>query len=180
MTYQINNPRKNMKVSVYCSSGWLKIISTDGSNDYGKIYFDVAENNDEDRSAYVEIYYGSEYQTVQIRQTSNPPAIKLTDTGKECSYSEGSYSFSYSIENPRESLTLRATANEDWIADVRVSDGQVSFRVLENNHGDRVGKIYLTYGNVEEEFIVDQKYVKPYVNAFAEKTFLIIKAARLF
>ena len=181
VSYEVHNPRKGVKVTASSDSYWLVTSSSDsGYESYGKIYFDVAENNDGDRVGIIRLYYGSESYSVHISQTGDLPVINLTDTGLPCGYHEGSYSFDYSITNPRESLALKASTSASWITGLTVNNGAVSFTVSENNEGDRIGEINLTYGNATAKFIVDQKYVKPYVNAFAEKTFLIIKAARLF
>ena len=173
IVYVIKNPRKDAEVKVSCTAGWIKGLSVKDSGTNGKIYFEVTENNEseQERIARIDVAYGTETQSVSIIQTSDQPVIKMVDTGKRCSYTEASYSFTYSIENPRDSYVLKATTKESWITGLNVADGTVSFSVSENNGGsDRVGEIILTYGTATAKFVVDQEYVKPSVFLDADQT----------
>ena len=173
INYGIQNPRQGAKVSVSCKASWVSDLTINEDNDHGTISFNIAENdsNEEYRTATIQLSYGETGQTFTFVQSNEQPVIKMNDGGMNCGYEEKTYSYAYTIENPRKSLTPRASTKESWITDVALKDGALSFKVLENNSGDRRdGQILISYGTASKIFVVQQGYVAPSLFVGPDKT----------
>jgi predicted phosphodiesterase len=157
---------------VSCNAEWVTILSCEGNNKDGRIFFRIDENNDSgaERSAQIVVSYGDVTTTQNITQTLDASKINLVYGGQTCSYEEKTYSFTYSIENPRESITPRVTCNSQWITGLKDNNGTVSFTVLENNSGARRSdEILITYGNISARYFVQQEYTAPDIFLQADK-----------
>jgi hypothetical protein len=88
----------------------------------------------------------------------------MVNGGQSYSYEEKSYSFTYSIENARESITPKVSTYASWITGLSIENGIVSFTLLENNSGEsRDNEILITYGNITARYFVQQEYTAPTV-----------------
>lgn len=70
---------------------------------------------------------------IPLRTIYLPPAIVLERDDLLCDYRGSDFSLSYSIENPKEGVSLQASCTESWISDINVGTDNVSFTVLPNN-----------------------------------------------
>ena len=172
VTYHVVNPRQNQKVNVYCNADWVKIGSYNGSTD-GNFLFDVLENSGEaeGRSTQIYVSYAGVTESITITQTNEAPVIEFNDEAMVCNYAKGSYSFKYTIKNPREAFEVTLSTDSPWITGLTDDNGLVLYNVAENNSGgERVGKIKVTYGYVSAEYIVCQKCEKPNIKLYIDKT----------
>ena len=179
--YHINNSRKDLKIVASTDADWVTILDRNGNNEEGKIYFRINENNDRETSRYANIYLavGDRYTSCQIVQTSDAPKITMVNGGQSSSYEEKSYSFTYNIENPRESLKPIVRCSSSWITELADDNGRVSFTLLENNSGsDRSDEIQITYGNISASYYIQQRYLAPEIFLEANKTEFNYKAAQ--
>ena len=163
LVYQVKYPRKGLKPAISCDASWIRLSTTSLNGEDGQLSFEVLQNNDsgEERSAYIVLSYGTQRQSVTIRQTNEQPVIKLEREALFFDYTGGSGSFTFTVENQRDNLTASVRQNEAWITDVSVNNGTVSFSVAENNDGgQRVGEIIITYGSASARFHVVQEYTE--------------------
>jgi hypothetical protein len=169
----IENPRKGWTLNAKCDADWIKHLTINQTSDTNyTIELEVLENNSEEllRTAIIDITYGDATTQFKITQTSDAPKITLSDGGQSCDYQAKEYSFSYSIENPRESFTPTVTCKADWIIGLNDNNGNVRFSVGENNTGyDREAEIRIDYGTAYAEYIVQQEYLAPQVFLYTEK-----------
>ena len=158
LNYTIENPVATSSLTATSSVSWINNIQISGN----KISFDVQENNSgADRSATLTLRYeGARDVTFDVLQRWSSSSITLTPASKEVDYTGGTFTFNYSIVNPREGVSVTATSQSNWITNVQISGSTVSYKVSENNSGaQRTGKIKLTYGSyASAEFTVTQSW----------------------
>ena len=158
LSYEIDNPLPTSSLALVCDSDWVTNIRVEN----GKVSFDVAENNaGESRNATFAFSYGGARNVIfSLTQQWSASEITTTPTSQEVAYTGDSFSFDFTIANPREGASVTATSQSDWITDVQLSGNTVSYKVTENNFGSsRTGKIKLTYGSyATTEFSVTQSW----------------------
>ena len=82
------------------------------------------------------------------------PVLKA-DTPTEIAAEGGEGSFTFTLENPKEGGNVTAVANIDWITDVTVGDGHVTYNVAENTSDEsREGTVTLSYEGAQSVNIV--------------------------
>lgn len=82
------------------------------------------------------------------------PVLKA-DTPTEIAAEGGEGSFTFTLENPKEGGNVTAVANVDWITDVTVGDGHVTYNVAENTSDEsREGTVTLSYEGAQSVNIV--------------------------
>ena len=109
--------------------------------------------------------YFALYKSGQAMDLVLIPAVKgeepstLTVTAPEqMSADGGEGSFTYTLTNPKDGLELTASEEADWITDVKVVEGTVTYTVAANDTEDpREAVITLTYGDLNETVTVSQK-----------------------
>ena len=155
-TYNVENPRKGKSVGVSCNSAWVKELQL--SDD--KVSFIVPENNSgATRVADIVLTYDSVSYTHVVRQTCELSSIVLSAKSATANYVGGDYEFTYSVENPRNGLSVEVACRSEWIAGLKHVDNRISFTVPENNTGtSRTATIVVSYGDVSSEFVVTQSY----------------------
>lgn len=124
------------------------IISVSGT-ELGKISFD-GDNMTIGNDNYCRFYKfnGQFYNTISVQEIF------------ECDYRAQSIGVCYKIAIPVQGAELYATSTSDWITDLSVTEGNISFDVLENNSGNgRESAIRLEYAGAEPRTIsVIQSY----------------------
>ncbi len=155
-TYSIVNPREDLSLSATESYSWITDLKHSGNT----ISFKVSENNSgSSRTGKINLTYGDAVKEYTVTQSYTAPDIVFSPSSTTCPYASGSYSFSYSITNPRESLSVSVSESVDWITNLTHSGKTVSFKVSENNNWvPRTGKITLTYGSLTKEYSVTQSF----------------------
>ena len=86
--------------------------------------------------------------------SSTDPAIVASDV--EYVAEDTSGEVVYEIKNPVEGTNLAATTETEWISNVTVEDGKVTFTMEENIGAAREGVITLTYGEATKDIKVRQ------------------------
>lgn len=159
VTCTIKNPQSSLSLSATSSQTWITGITVSGST----VTYKVAENNTgASRSANITLKYGSASATYKVTQTYSAYSLSIGSTSTSAAFGSGSYQFSYSVANPRKSISATASANVSWITDCVVSDGKVSFKVAANTgESSRSGTITVTYGTATKTHTVTQAYLVP-------------------
>lgn len=92
-----------------------------------------------------------------------PPTLTVT-APEQMSAEGGKGSFSYTLTNPKDGKVLTATTEAEWITDIEVNEGNVSYNVLENSSEEpREATITLKYEGVEDVLVTVAQagYVDP-------------------
>ena len=155
-TYSIPDQQAGYTLKVEASHVWITNVRDNGRS----ISFSVKENNSgSSRTGKITLTYGGISKEFTVTQTYSATSIAFTPTSGSHDYTSGTYTFRYTITNPREGQKATFTASDSWITGVTDSNGTVSYKVSENNSGSsRTGKITLTYGGINKEFTVTQTY----------------------
>ena len=144
--YSIGKPIPSGHLTAVSGESWLTVENVSNN----KIVIHLDENNSGgDRSCNLQLnYYGDAAATCLVTQKWAASSFILTPESQNTDYNGGDYSFSFAIDNPRESFTVSAASQVNWITDVVISGSNVNFKVAENNSGaQRSGNIRLSYGN---------------------------------
>lgn len=134
------------------SVSWISYASVKG----GELTFHVDANSGDERRGSIKIdyQYGEDIlatATFEVIQEKYVlilvPSIKLNPTSLTAEPDGGAGSFEYEIENPEDGAVLSAVSSVDWITDVVVGDGTVTYKVAKNPRETeaRQGNINLTY-----------------------------------
>lgn len=134
------------------SVSWISYASVKG----GELTFHVDANSGDERRGSIKIdyQYGEDIlatATFEVIQEKYVliliPSIKLNPTSLTAEPDGGAGSFEYEIENPEDGAVLSAVSSVDWITDVVVGDGTVTYKVAKNPSETeaRQGNINLTY-----------------------------------
>ena len=154
--YVVENPREGNKVSVSTPDSWITGVKEVD----GVVSYTVSENNTgAARTGNVTLTYGDYSTDFKITQTFSAVSIKLSPSSSTHDYTSGTYTFDYTISNPREGRKVSVSTSDSWITGVVDSNGTVSYSIAENNSGSsRTGKIAIIYAGVSKEFTVTQTY----------------------
>ena len=152
--YTISNPREGRKVSVSTSDSWITgVVDSNGTVSYS-----VAENNSgSSRTGKIAIHYAGWSKEFTVTQTYDAVSITLSPSSSTHDYTSGTYTFDYTISNPREGQKVSVSTSDSWIIVLRDVNGEVSYTVSENNSGvDRLGKVTVSYYGISKEFVIYQ------------------------
>ncbi|MBQ7517305.1 MAG: Ig-like domain-containing protein [Bacteroidales bacterium] len=156
LSYTIENPLPGSALDVSCTSNWVKNIVVGAES----VTFDVEEHPGSSSRIATLIcsYSGAADVSFTLTQSGAVTAIVPTPYSQSCTYTGGDFSFNFTVENPRQGISVTATSQSSWITGVTISGNTVSYKVAENNSGSyRNGKILLSYGNLAtKEFTVFQ------------------------
>ena len=155
-TYSIPDPQDGYTLKVEASHDWITDVKDNGSS----ISFSVKENNiGYSRTGKITLTYGGIRKEFVVTQTYSATSIAFTPTSGNHNYASGTYTFKYTISNPREGKKATFTASDSWITGLMDNNGTVSYTIAENNSGtSRTGKITVTYAGVSKVFTVTQSY----------------------
>lgn len=158
--YALSNTRSDGKLTATSSANWISSITVAAE----KVTFNIAANyTGATRSEDIVLTYtygGDKTVSKSFTVTQSPECtISITPESQSTDYSSKILSFTFSIDTPRQGVTASASSTESWISNIQVSGNTVSYKVAENNSGaSRTGKITLTYGSTNREFLVMQSY----------------------
>lgn len=75
----------------------------------------------------------------------------ITNNTLEVGYEEGVYTLPYTIVNGLAGIDIVAETRAEWISDVKVANGELSFKVARNNNPDvRTGRISVKYPTLSD------------------------------
>lgn len=143
--YSVERPIPSGKVGIRANQNWIRNCSLADGN----ITFQIEDNNSGlSRSGDITLFYpGAKDVVFTLTQQYAQASIDLTPSSMDVDYMGGSFSFGYSVSNPRIGASVTAQSQVRWITNVSVSGNQVSYRVSENSTvSDRTGLIVLRYG----------------------------------
>ena len=152
--YTIHNPQSGYTLVAKADSDWIIDLKDSGSS----ISFSVKENNSgASRTGKITVTYGDVSKELTITQSYAAPSIILAPAFGSHDYVSGTYTFKYTVSNPREGQTVVVSSSEEWITGVFDSDGTVSYKVSINTTGSsRSGNITMKYGEWTQEFALTQ------------------------
>ena len=155
--YQTGLPAGN-RVDVQESADWIELVQVTDT----QVKLRMAENPSmENRCTPIVLSHPAvaSLEVVLVQHVSGPVLASSTTSA---TYAGEVFEIPYAIENPRESIVLTATTDIEWITDLSVKNGKLTFKVAENNSGSsRIGDIVLTYGSVTVIHKVTQSYSAP-------------------
>ena len=156
--YSITGPVAGSSLSAKCSATWVKNISVTSS----AVECTVDENrgNTSRNATFTLSYSGAADVTYVLTQDWASTSITTSPGALSCDYTGGSFSFGVNVQNPRSGVVVTATSKANWITNVALTDGEVSFKVAENNTSSaRTGEIELKYGSFSSySFKVTQEW----------------------
>ena len=165
IAYTLELNGQNAELTATSAAEWITDITVDSV-----ITFVVEANEGAAREDKVTVAAGNKSFDVVVKQAAkaNTPAIPtLTITSENpltFDQNEQMGTITYTIENPKEGVTLTAKCNANWISQLAVQEAnnQVVFLVAANSGDEREAVVTLTYGILEEKVTVKQeKYVAP-------------------
>lgn len=165
IAYTLELNGQEAELTATSAAEWITDITVDTV-----ITFVVEANEGEAREDKVTVAAGTKSFDVVVKQAAkaNTPAIPtLTITSENpltFDQNEQVGTITYTIENPKEGVTLTAKCNANWISQLAVQEAnsQVVFLVAANSGDEREAVVTLTYGILEEKVTVKQeKYVAP-------------------
>ena len=154
--YTISNPREGQKATVSTTDSWI----TGVTDNNGTVSYTVAENNSgSSRTGTITVAYAGVSKDFTVSQSYSAVSLSLSPTSASHDYTSGTYTFNYTVSNPREGQKATVSTSDSWITGVSESNGTVSYAVAENNSGlSRTGKITVSYAGVSIAFTVTQTY----------------------
>ena len=103
---------------------------------------------------------------VQPQAARPAPTFTLAKSSQTVGSSSGSYSVSYTIENPidGESVSVSVSDNQTWITNLSASGGNITFKTTDNTSTEsRTGTITATYNGITRQIsITQEKGVRTY------------------
>ena len=152
--YVVENPREGNNVSVSTPDSWITGVKEVD----GVVSYTVSENNSgAARTGNVTLTYGDYSIDFTITQTYSAVSITLSPSSSTHDYPSGTYTFNYTISNPREGQKVSVSTSDSWIIVLRDVNGEVSYTVSENNSGVyRAGKVTVSYYGISKEFVIYQ------------------------
>ena len=157
-TYGIENLPEGYRLSVSEDAAWIKSVQVEEN----QVMLTLEKNQTMiPRTAAVTFSHPA-VADLQFTLQQNVSGPRLSSASTSVTYAAGSYEIDYTIENPREGVTLEADWLGTWITDVSLGNNKLKFNVLENNSGSsRTADIVLTYGDVVVNHQVTQSYSAP-------------------
>lgn len=147
--YFIFDTAKWLSVEAKSDASWLTV---DNVSESGLTYTYGENKSYEDRKARITVTYGKAEPAVftltQKGADLPTPVINLGGDVVYAGQAAGKETISYSVDNPRSGLTMKATTQDEWISIDECDESHLSFSYEANPGGSaRYGQIILSYGN---------------------------------
>ena len=130
LPYTIDNPVSGSSLTARTDASWINNIQVSDN----EVSFNVTENNTfGSRSAAIALCYeGAPNITFHVTQEYSAPVITLTPSSQTVNYAGGTFSFDYSVANPREGVSIEVSSRTEWMTIVSVSNKTIVYKVTEN------------------------------------------------
>ena len=153
-TYSIPDQQAGYTLKVEASHVWITDVRDNGSS----ISFSVKENNSgSSRTGKITVIYAGVSTVFTVIQTYSATSLAFTPTSGSHDYTSGTYTFKYTVSNPREGQKATVSTSDSWITGVTDNNGTVSYAVSRNTTGSsRSGKITVKYGDLSKTFTITQ------------------------
>ena len=156
ITFELKNPIQGVNVTAKANVSWISQVTPQAE----KIIFAVAANTGDAREGKITAKYGElsfEVTIKQVEYVAPAPIINLDTTAIEVSAEGGAQSVAYSVDNAVEGVEFTATCEAEWITNLTVADGNITFDVAASEEsGMRSTTIVTAYGEVTKEINVSQ------------------------
>ena len=156
ITFELKNPIQGVNVTAKANVSWISQVTPQAE----KIIFAVAANTGDAREGKITAKYGELSFEVTIKQAeyvAPTPVINLDNTAIEVAAEGGAQSIAYSVENAVEGVELTATCEAEWITNLTVANGNITFDVAASEEsGMRSTTIVTAYGEVTKVINVSQ------------------------
>ena len=162
ITYAMDLKGQDLQLTATSEAEWISDITVDTN-----ITFTVAANDGAAREDKIVATAGTKSFEVTVKQAAKMAVPTLTVTSENplaFDQNEQMGTITYTIENPKDGVSLTAKSNANWISQLAVQEAnsQVVFLVAANSGDEREAVVTLTYGMLEEKVTVKQeKYVAP-------------------
>ena len=154
--YKLENPIEGVEVKAKSTATWISQVQAKD----GKIIFAMSENKGEAREGKITAEYGMlpaiEFTVKQGAYVAPAPVVTINEDRVELAYDATEGSFSYTIENPVEGVTVTVTTDAEWLSNLTDTDGTVTFTTSVNEGFAREATITVTYGEVSDSVVVKQ------------------------
>ena len=157
ITYTIDNPIEGVNLTASANASWISQVTVDATN--SEVVFMVGYNSGDEREAVVTLTYGMLEEKVTIKQSewvALQPVINVASS-VEIEAEGGAQSIDFTIDNPAEGVSLTATCDAEWITNLAVTGGAITFEAAANESNMREAKIVLTYADVTATVAVIQR-----------------------
>ena len=157
ITYAIENPKEGVTLTAKCNANWISQLAVQEANN--QVVFLVAANSGDAREAVVTLTYGILEEKVTVKQSEYvalQPVINVASS-VEIEAEGGAQSIDFTIDNPAEGVSLTATCDAEWITNLAVTGGAITFEAAANENNMREAKIVLTYADVTATVAVIQR-----------------------
>ena len=157
ITYTIENPKDGVSLTAKSNANWISQITVQEADN--QVVFLVGYNSGDEREAVVTLTYGMLEEKVTIKQSEYvalQPVINVASS-VEIEAEGGAQSIDFTIDNPAEGVSLTATCDAEWITNLAVTGGAITFEAAANENNMREAKIVLTYADVTATVAVIQR-----------------------
>ena len=156
--YKLENPIEGVEVKAKTGESWISQVQVKD----GKILFAMTENTGDAREGKITAEYGMlpaiEFTVKQGAYVAPDPVVTINEESIDLAYDATESSFTYTVENPVEGVVAEATTDAEWISNLVVADGTVSFSTSVNEGFVREATITVTYGKASDSIVVKQRF----------------------
>ena len=156
ITYAMDLKGQDLQLTATSEAEWISDITVDTN-----ITFTVAANDGAAREDKIVATCGTKSFEVTVKQAAKVavPALVITSENPlEVNHKEQMGTITYTIENPKEGVSVTASCSANWISQLAVQEAnsKVVFLVAANSGAAREAVVTLTYGLLEEKVTIKQ------------------------
>lgn len=156
ITYAMDLKGQDLQLTATSEAEWISDITVDTN-----ITFTVAANEGAAREDKIVATCGTKSFEVTVKQAAKVavPALVITSENPlELNHNEQMGTITYTVENPKEGVSVTASCSANWISQLTVQEAnsKVVFLVAANSGAAREAVVTLTYGLLEEKVTVKQ------------------------
>lgn len=144
--FTVENPIEGVKAEWRCSASWIEEIKAEASS----LLFRVEANPGKERSTTLRLYYAdADLVPIKITQAAAGeqvgPTIRVEQGSYNLAATEEDISIGYTILNPTEGSSLKATSAADWVHVYAVEEETISMLIDANLDEPRSTTLTLSY-----------------------------------
>ncbi|MBO7262701.1 MAG: BACON domain-containing protein [Alistipes sp.] len=156
ITYAMDLKGQDLQLTATSEAEWISDITVDTN-----ITFTVAANDGAAREDKIVATCGTKSFEVTVKQAAKVavPALVITSENPlEVNHEEQMGTITYTVENPKEGVSVTASCSANWISQLAVQEAnnKVVFLVAANSGAAREAVVTLTYGLLEQKVTIKQ------------------------